>query len=108
MSVILTPSTRIFGVMARAAPRVLLIRRGPSKQVALVTWDTVKHQFHLGQWLKGRIYEHRCDLSPKGDLFIYLAANHKGKLGSWTAISRPPFLTALCLWSNLGTWGGGG
>lgn len=102
------PATRIFGVMARAAPRVVLIRRGPSKRVLLVTWDTVKHQFHAGQWLKGRIYEERCDLSPDGEHFIYLAASNKAPLYAWTAVSRPPFLTALTLWPNMGTWGGGG
>jgi len=102
------PSTRIFGVIARAAPRVVLIRRGPTKHVLLLTWDTSKHEFHSGQWFKGRIYEERCDLSPKGDKLIYLAASHKGELQSWTAVSRPPFLTALALWPNMGTWGGGG
>ena len=102
------PSTRIFGVIARAAPRVVLIRRGPTKHVLLLTWDTTKHEFHAGQWFKGRIYEERCDLSPKGDKLIYLAASHKGELQSWTAVSRPPFLTALALWPNMGTWGGGG
>jgi hypothetical protein len=102
------PATRIFGVTARAAPRVVLIRRGPSKRVLLITWDTAKHEFHAGQWLKGRIYEERCDLSPSGERFIYLAANHKRPIYAWTAVSRPPFLTALTLWPNLGTWGGGG
>lgn len=102
------PATRIFGVVARAAPRVVLLRRGPSKRVLAITWDTIRHQFHAGQWFKGRIYEHRCDLSPSGELFVYLAANNKGPLYAWTAVSRPPFLTALALWSNCGTWGGGG
>jgi hypothetical protein len=31
-----------------------------------------------------------------------------GPIGTWTAISRPPHLTALALWPNMGTWGGGG
>src|SRR5688500_11031296 len=102
------PATRIYGVMARAAPRVVLIRRGPSKRVLLLTWDTVRHEFFAGQWLKGRVYEERCDVSPSGEKFIYLAASHKGALATWTAVSRPPFFTALALWPNMGTWGGGG
>jgi hypothetical protein len=102
------PSTRIFGVMARNAPRVVLIRRGPSKQVMLLTWNTDTHEFHGGQWLKGRIYEERCDLSPSGEKLIYLAAHHKAPPYAWTAVSRPPYLTALVMWPNLGTWGGGG
>lgn len=104
----LPASTRIFGVMARNAPRVVLIRRGPSKKVLLLTWNTDTHQFHAGQWLKGRIYEERCDLSPSGEKLIYLAAHHKASPYAWTAVSRPPFLTALVMWPNLGTWGGGG
>lgn len=104
----LNPATRLFGVVARNAPRVVIIRRGPSKQVLLVTWDTDRHEFRAGQWLKGRIYEERCDLSPSGEKFIYLAASQKPPHYSWTAVSRPPFLTALALWPNLGTWGGGG
>ena len=87
---------------------MVLIRRGHTKQVLLVTWDTLKHKFFAGQWLKGRIYEERCDLSPSGDRFIYLAANQKPPFYAWTALSRPPFLTALALWPNCGTWGGGG
>ncbi|HEX6639267.1 MAG TPA: hypothetical protein VF033_16550 [Steroidobacteraceae bacterium] len=78
-------ATRIFGISARAATRVVLIRRGPSKRVLLLTWDTVRHEFLAGQWFKGRIYEERCDLSPSGEKFIYLAANQKGPLYSWTA-----------------------
>lgn len=102
------PSTRIFGVVARDASRVVLLRRGPSKHVLAITWDTARHEFHAGQWFKGRIYEHRCDLSPSGERFVYLAANNKKPLYAWTAVSRPPFLTALALWPNCGTWGGGG
>jgi hypothetical protein len=108
MSDLLTPSTRIFGVMARNAPRVVLIRRGPSRQVLLLTWNTATHEFHAGQWFKGRIYEERCDLSPSGEKFIYLAAHHKAPPYAWTAVSRPPYLSALVMWPNLGTWGGGG
>lgn len=102
------PATRIFGVAARAAPVVVLFRRGPSKQVFTIKWNTLKHEFHGGQWFKGRIYEERCDLSPSGDKLIYLAGNHKLPYYAWTAVSRPPYLTALLLWPNIGTWGGGG
>jgi hypothetical protein len=104
----LNPATRLFGIVARNAPRVVIIRRGPTKHVLLVTWDTLRHEFRAGQWFKGRIYEERCDLSPSGDKLIYLAANQRPPYHAWTAVSRPPFLTALALWPNLGTWGGGG
>lgn len=87
---------------------MVLLRRGPSKHVLAITWDTSRHRFYSGQWFKGRIYEHRCDLSPSGDRLVYLAANNKEPFYAWTAVSRPPFLTALALWPNCGAWGGGG
>jgi hypothetical protein len=74
----------------------------------LVQWRTDTDQFQEGQWLKARIYERRCDLSENGKRLIYFAANHKKPYYSWTAISKPPFLTALALWPKGDCWGGGG
>lgn len=99
---------RLYVIQARSAPCAVILRRGPSKQVRLIRWDLSNDTLLPGQWLAGRIYERRADLSPDGQLFVYLAAKPKDALGSWTAVSRPPFLTALALWRNLGTWGGGG
>lgn len=103
---LLESSTRIFGICARESPRVVLIRRGPTKHVLCVLWNTATHEFFAGQWLKGRIYEERCSLSPNGDKLVYLAADQKPPYYAWTAVSRVPFLTALALWPNMGTWGG--
>ena len=58
--------------------------------------------------MNGRVYERRCDLSPSGDRFIYFAANHRPPLGTWTAVSRPPYFTALAVWPKGDAWGGGG
>ena len=49
-----------------------------------------------------------CDLSPSGDLPLYFAAKYKEPLRSWTAISKPPFLTALAMWAKGDGWGGSG
>ena len=98
----------LFIILARNGRHAVIFRRGPSKQVLLIKWDRRKDQFEMGQWFKGRIYEHRCDLSPSGNLLVYLAAKHKGPIDTWNAVSKPPYLTALALWPNLGTWGGGG
>jgi hypothetical protein len=99
---------RIYAILARDVPFGVVFRRGPSGQVLLLGWDTSKDTFESGQWLKARIYERRCDLSPKGDLLLYFAANYRKPHYSWTAISRPPFLTALALWPKGDGWGGGG
>lgn len=102
------PSTRIYVLLARKSDQAVVFRRGPSKQVLLLRWDTRSHAFQAGQWFKGRIYEQRCDLSPSGEKLIYFAAKHRAPLYSWTAVSRPPFLTALALWPKGDCWGGGG
>jgi hypothetical protein len=97
----------LYVIQARQSSRAVIFRRGPSKQVLLVSWDTESDTFEEGQWLKGRIYERRCDLSPDGKWLVYFAG-HRPPLFSWTAISKPPFLTALALWPKGDCWGGGG
>ncbi|MBV8516144.1 MAG: hypothetical protein JO197_01960 [Acidobacteria bacterium] len=89
---------RIYALLARSTARAVVFRRGPSKRVFLLGWNTANDQFEQGQWLKGRIYERRCDLSPDGQLLLYFAANYQEPYFSWSAISRPPYLTALALW----------
>ena len=74
----------------------------------LIKWNTRADTFQFGQWLKGRVYERRSDVSPDGELLIYFAANQKPPLGSWTAISKPPYFTALALWPKGDCWNGGG
>jgi hypothetical protein len=101
-------SVRLYAILARTSPLAVIFRRGPSKSVLLLKWDTSNDTFEQGQWLKGRIYERRCDLSPGGDFLLYFAANYRKPLRSWSAVSRPPFLTALALWPKGDGWGGGG
>jgi hypothetical protein len=99
---------RLFVLLARAANVGVVFRRGPSKQVLLLKWDLERDHFEVGQWLKGRIYERRCDLSPSGDRLVYFAATYRGPYQTWTAVSRPPYFTALALWPKGDAWGGGG
>lgn len=106
---------RLFMVFARRSPIAVIFRRGPSKWVQLIKWNTRTDVFEPGQWFKGRIYERRCDLSPDGSLLIYFAQKISAKSKkdteytyAWTAISKPPFLTALALWPKGDCWHGGG
>ncbi len=102
---------RIHVLLASHAPVGLVIRRGPSKSVATVLWDRRRDEFKLGQWLKGRIYERRSDLSPDGKYAIYFAMNGKWSSesqGSWTAISRAPYLKAIAFFTKGDCWNGGG
>jgi len=101
-------ATRLSIIMAAKADCGVILRRGPTNQVQLIKWNTLNDTFEYGQWFKGRIYEDKCDLSPSGNRFIYLASKHKGKYETWTAVSRPPYLTALAFWPKSDTFGGGG
>lgn len=109
---------RLFPFLARKAQKAVVLRRGPVRWVELIAWDTRRDRFERGQWFRGRVYEDRCDLSPDGGKFIYFAAKFGRLYGarkpdadipeSWTAISKPPYFTALALWPHGSTWGGGG
>jgi hypothetical protein len=102
---------RVHILLARDADTGIIIRRGPSKSVCTIGWDLRTDRFQTGQWLNARIYERRCDLSPDGRHLLYFALDGKwqGAMGgSWTALSRAPYLKALGLWSNGSGWNGGG
>jgi hypothetical protein len=108
------PTARVYALLAREAPVAVVFRRGPSQWVQLVLWDTSRDTFTPGQWFHGRIYARRSDLSPSGQRLIYFARAPRSKAHesdytyAWTAISRPPYLTALALWPKGDCWGGGG
>jgi hypothetical protein len=102
---------RLHVLLASYAPIGIVIRRGPSKYVATLLWNRNRDEFQLGQWLKGRIYERRSDLSPDGKHLIYFAMNGKWESetkGAWTAISRAPYLKAIALFAKGDCWHGGG
>lgn len=109
------PACTLQVLLARRAPMGLVFRRGPSKWVQLIKWNTKTDEFEPGQWFHGHIYVNRSDLSPDGDLLLYFASKFTKKTLSdreytyaWTAISKPPYLTALALWPKGDCWHGGG
>ena len=102
---------RLHVLLARDGRSGVVLRRGPAKSVCAVGWDRIKDRFTIGQWLRGRIYERRADLSPDGQHLIYFAMNGRWRDpvgGSWTAISRAPYLKALVLLAKGDCWHGGG
>jgi hypothetical protein len=102
------PTARLYCLIARGARKAVVFRRGPNKQVRLLSWDLRSDRIEGGQWLKGRIYERRCDLNVDGSLLVYFAAKFRGPVASWTAVSRPPLLTAVAFFPKGDCWGGGG
>src|SRR3954453_18587526 len=106
------PPPRMHGIVARDAPVAVIFRRGPTRWVEVISVDLANDHVERGAWFHGRIYEQRCDLSPDGALMVYFATPHRRRdpsYGSaWTAVSRPPWLTALALWPKTDTYNGGG
>jgi hypothetical protein len=103
---------RLHVLLARDGPLAVVIRRGPAEKTATFLWNRAKDTFKLGQWMKGRLYERRCDLSPSGRYLIYFARNfsrlHAETKGTWTALSIAPYLKAIKLWGKGNCWQGGG
>lgn len=151
--------TRLSVLFAAAAPKAVILRRGPKTHWRLIDWDLKTGTFTPGQWMKGLV--RLCDLSPSGDKLIYWAAQYHGtgvwlrkvqtapfdptrealtakslarlrrrhkvarylrpllaggtgkghprkNEGTWTAISTPPYFSALAIWPAIGHWTGGG
>jgi hypothetical protein len=104
-------AARLAVLQAADAPVALVLRRGPTLQVCTVLWDRRRNRFRPGQWLKGRIDPHKCDLSPDGRYCIYFAVSGRRDpetKGTYTAVSRAPWLKALALYGLGDCWAGGG
>ncbi|MEM9229599.1 MAG: hypothetical protein AAGB10_08340 [Pseudomonadota bacterium] len=104
-------SVRLHLYFARSASLAVILRQGPSRAYRMILWNHADDSFIDGQWLKSNIYIERCDISPDGRWFLYFALDGRQRssaLWSFTAISRPPWFTALALYPQGDTWGGGG
>ncbi|TMV10292.1 hypothetical protein FGK63_04300 [Ruegeria sediminis] len=101
----MTPPPRLHVVTATDCATAVVLRRGPSTQVASILWDRASNKIELGQWLHGRIHEYRTDLSPDGKHLVYFACR-AGRC--WTVVSRAPWLRAIAYWPQPSSWHGGG
>jgi hypothetical protein len=99
------PAPRLHALLARESPMAVLIRRGPSKQTAVIGWDRSTDTFTLGQWLKGNMYHYRCDISPDGKHWIYFAC--KGA-GAYAVMAKTPYLKAVDFYAKGDSYEGGG
>ncbi len=107
------PPPRLSVLLAAQAPVGIVFRRGPSRIVRVIHWDRTKDEFTPGATFKGRIYADRSDISPDGRHMLYFAMGGAawaiaGAGYTWTAISEAPSVTALSLWGQGDTRGGGG
>lgn len=105
------PKITLHLYLASQAPRAVILRQGPTRTWRMILWHTDTGIFEDGQWLRQKVYAERCALAPDGRHFIYFALNAQwdGPTGgTYTALSRPPWFTALALFAKGDTWGGGG
>jgi hypothetical protein len=106
---------KLFVIPARDKPIAVIFRRGRHRAKQwyhVIQWNTRRDTFLAGAWIKGRIYEDKCDISPDGSLLLcfVLQGSRAGTdfTHAWTAVSRMPWLHALVLWPQGTTYGGGG
>jgi hypothetical protein len=102
---------RLYLLYASASPKVIILRRGPTKWVQQIVWNTETDMFTYGQWFRGGIKTYDCDVSPSGDYLIYFAQKYGVKdpaYQTFTAVSKTPTFTAMTLWSLGDSWAGGG
>lgn len=105
------PATKLHVLLASASDKAVVLRRGPSKQVATFSWNTKSNEITIGQWFKGRIHEYRSSLSPDGKHLLYSAFDSRPKSdtsGFYVAVSEAPYLKALDLYNGIESRGGGG
>ena len=98
---------RIHVLTATQADTAVVLRRGPTDVVASIGWNRRTDEFEMGQWVRGRMYEHRADLSPDGRhmvFFVYRGGQNRGV----TVVSRAPWLRAIAAYPQSHTWHGGG
>lgn len=102
----MNPGPRLFGIVAARAPVVAVLRRGPSDWCHVGRWDLVALRYEPGAWLRGTIYPQKCDVSPDGRWLAYSALDYPGDRWAggaiFEAVSRLPWLHALCAW-NVGS-----
>ncbi|MFQ5502964.1 MAG: hypothetical protein ACE5EQ_11805 [Phycisphaerae bacterium] len=99
-------SPRIHLLPAKRAPRVVIIRRKPSKVFHILLWNTKSDEIEHGSWFRGRLFPFRCDVSFDGRWMVYLAMGSHAE--TWNGLCRPPWLKTIVDWENVGTWHGGG
>jgi hypothetical protein len=116
----MTPSTpKSCVLLASNAPVAMILYRKSHLTTYCLHLDyEQRHKRHIykltrGSRFYGRLFPHRCHLSPDGSMLVYFAMRGR-KTGetsdpaTWTAVCTPPWLKAHLLFPNGSTWGGGG
>ena len=93
---------RLHVLLAKNADTGIVFRRGPAAWWHILKWDLAKFTLERGAWLKGTLYPTRSAVSHDGKVIAYFAMH--GSWDTYLALSKPPWLKALCAWKTAGTW----
>ena len=91
---------RLHVLLAKNADIGIVFRRGPAAWWHILKWDLTNFTFENGAWLKGTLYPTRSAVSHDGKVIAYFAMH--GGWGTYFALSKPPWLKALCAWKTSG------
>ena len=103
------PSVRAHVVWRPGAPcAVIVVKRG--RTFCSLRWDLATDRVELGQWSKFKVYLPRCDISSDGRFWSYFALDGRWDSparGSWSVVARVPWMSAMYVFPQGDTWGGG-
>lgn len=95
---------RLTAILAEEASVGVIFRHESRTTIRMIRWDTNRDTFEPGQWLTGEIATR--SLSPDGTKLVYHASKFPGQERKrYTAISRPPYFTAVAYWPWESGWG---
>lgn len=97
-----TTPCRLHVILAREANVGVVFRRGPTDWWHILKWDLARFDLESGAWFKGTLYPTRSAVSCDGQVLAYFAMH--GSWDTYLALSKPPWLSALCAWKTVGTW----
>lgn len=116
-----TQPCRIDGILAAEANIAVIFRRGPNAVFQMLVWDLNTDTVTPGQWLTGKVFTERCDISPDGKHVVVFSRGYSVEpLGVnlaqvetlparyWTTVCRPPFFSPIAVWATLMSYCGGG
>lgn len=97
---------RLSVLLARDSANAVVICRHKSKRTAIIGWDRKTDTFEVTQWLKGKLYPSRSDISPDGRHWVYFAMSERGR--TYTVLAKVAYLKALDFYPKKDAWNGGG
>lgn len=99
-------SVRIRMAFAPNGKQSVILREGPSRRTRMLVWDTGNDQLTPGQWIHSKV--RHFAINSDGSLILCFVQSYRKKhnYGTWVALSKPPWFSALAVWQIGDSWGG--